>query len=251
MKKINLYILTFMSVFCIQRASFAEEEIVIEEFSEEMIDETSSPFNENIDERVKSFDISNIKLGMKIKDVRKAIKKLKFKEVKSKTNVPEFFKYNYDLECRNRNILKPDNLEMCINSFARRDNIEYVQLLQFKKADSDEAVDIYFTSNLTGNVVYKIQYKNDLNKILGDGKNFKYQREENRRAFWYKVVKKYGEPNVEGDLIWRYDVSNEKSVTLKASFEGLILESTGMNEQDTLEGIQKAREMFKPNQFTF
>ena len=89
-----------------------------------------------------------------------------------------------------------------------------------------------------------------MNNLLGDSDNFKYQREENRRAFWYKLINKYGEPNLD-QTTWIYDLEDENSVTLKASFDGLILEAKGMSIQDEDIVVKKAKEMFIPKEYTF
>lgn len=220
-----------------------EYEDYVEEGEEEVISST-------LNERVNYFDIAGISLGMEYDAVRKKLKEHKYKLTNIEYNIPEYFRFNYDDICRQRNILIPENLKACIKGLARKDKMEYVSKVSFKKNDTNEDISVFFTSPITGNKVWKIEYSNDVNKKYGDAKNFQYQREERRRAFWYYVLSKYGEPNVKPNM-WVLDTADKYSTKLTAGFGSLVLENQKQYAFDILETTKQARRDFKYTDYSF
>ena len=83
----------------------------------------------------------------------------KYKLVNIEYDIPKYFKYNYDALCRKRNIFIPENLKECIKGFARKNKMEYISKVNYKKNDTNEELTIYFTSPITENKIWKIEYK--------------------------------------------------------------------------------------------
>ena len=208
--------------------------------------------NPNIAKQVKFFDIAGIKLGQSVKEVKEVFEKSKnkYRLADIENKIPEYFTYNYDLECRNRNILTSDSLKHCIKGLAKKDNMEYTSKMVYTKPDTKEQIHIFFTSPVTKNTVWKVEYKNNANKKLGDSINFQYQRDEERRAFWYSVLKKYGEPIVAPNK-WVYNKGDKYSISLVADYNSLILQNPKQNAFDVLEATKKARRDFKYTKYTF
>lgn len=220
-----------------------EYEDYVEEGQEEVI-------TSNLNERVKAFDISGVMLGMDYKKVREVLKERKYKLVDIEYKIPEYFSFNYDSICRSYEIFIPENLKACIKGLAKKDKMEYIYKVSFKKHDTNEDINVYFTSPITDNKVFKVEYKNDVNKKYGDAKNFQYQRDERRRAFWYFVLSKYGEPNVEPNQ-WLLDVEEELPTGLTAEYGKLTLENKKQQAFDILEANKEARRQFKYTDYTF
>ena len=208
--------------------------------------------NPNITKQVKFFDIAGIKLGQSVNEVKAVFKKSKnkYRLADIENKIPEYFTYNYDRDCRARNILTSESLKLCIKGLAKKDNMEYVTKMVYTKPDTKEQIHIFFTSPITKNKVWKVEYKNDANKKLGDAINFQYQRDEERRAFWYSVIKKYGEPIVAPNK-WVYNKGDKYSISLTAKYNSLILENPKQNAFDVLEATKKARRDFKYTKYTF
>ena len=220
-----------------------EYEDYVEEGQEEVI-------TSNLNERVKAFDISGVMLGMDYKKVREVLKEHKYKLVDIEYKIPEYFSFNYDSICRSYEIFIPENLKACIKGLAKKDKMEYIYKVSFKKHDTNEDINVYFTSPITDNKVFKVEYTNDVNKKYGDAKNFQYQRDERRRAFWYFVLSKYGEPNVEPNQ-WLLDVEEELPTGLTAEYGKLTLENKKQQAFDILEANKEARRQFKYTDYTF
>lgn len=205
-----------------------------------------------VNERVNYFDIAGVRLGQDLAKVKEAMKEHKYKMVDMKYNIPKYFQFNYDDICRNRKIFIPENLRACIKGLARKDKMEYVSEVSFKKHDTKEDVKVYFTSPLTENKVWKIEYKNTINEKYGPAENFQYQREERRRAFWYFVLNKYGKPNVEPNR-WVLDTREKEKmqVALTAGFGYLTMSNPKQYAFDIAEGVKQARRTFKYSDFSF
>ena len=133
---------------------------------------------------------------------------------------------------------------------AKKDKMEYTSKMVYTKPDTKEQINIFFTSPVTKNAVWKVEYKNEASKKLGDSINFQYQRDEQRRAFWYNVIKKYGEPIVAPNK-WVYNKGDKYSISLIAGYNSLTLENPKQNAFDILEATKKARRDFKYTKYTF
>jgi hypothetical protein len=219
----------------------------IEEYDEF---ERDSEVDGTLNERVKGFDIAGITLGQDYDKVKDIMKERKYKMTKINYAIPEYFQFNYDAVCRDHNIYLPDAIKGCIDGLARKDKMRYISDVAYKNGATDEKVTVHFTSPVTFNKVWKIAYENDVNKKLGPAKNFQYQRDERRRAFWYNLRLKYGEPNVKPNH-WVLDPKEEFKTELVAEFGKLTLYNQKQYLHDIEEAIKDARRKFKAKDFTF
>ena len=203
---------------------------------------------------VKQFDIAGVMLGMNYDQVNNLFfngSGLYAPRAKNSViyTINKEWKYNLDYECRQNNIFVPDQLEKCINSLAKNRGLLYVSEIHLERAFTGETVDIYFTSNATDNIVWKIVYNNDVNQMDGDNEKFANQREKKILAFWQGVVDKYGVPNSDEDK-W---ISSENAYDpmMQAFYGQLILQDKGLDATDSSENIQKARENFQAKPYAF
>jgi hypothetical protein len=201
-------------------------------------------------DRVKGFDVAGVMLGFEYPKVREVLRDRRFRLFDVEYKIPEFFAYNYDSICREKNLLVPATLGSCVEGLAKKDKMRYVARVEFRRADTDESVDVYFTSPVTGGKVWKVVYVNDVNRKLGDAKNFQYQREERQRAFWYDLTLKYGEPNV-GSNQWLLNPDAEHPAGLTAEFGKLTLENPQQNAFDISESRREAQRQFKYKEYSF
>lgn len=221
-----------------------------EEYEDYVEEGTTEVITSELNDRVKYFDVAGVMIGQDYSQVKDVLKEHKYKLVNVEYDIPKYFRYNYDALCRKRNIFIPENLKACIKGFAKKDKMEYISKVNYKKHDTKEEITVYFTSPITEHKVWKVDYKNDLNIKYGDSENFQYQREERRRAFWYFVLSKYGEPNEEPNK-WVLDTSDAYSTNLEAGFGTLTLSNPKQNAFDILEAAKQARREFKYTDYTF
>lgn len=203
---------------------------------------------------VKQFDIAGVMLGMNYDEVNNLFfngSGLYAPRQRDSViyTINKEWKYNLDYECRQNNIFIPEQLEKCINSLAQNRGLLYVSEIHLERAFTGETVDVYFTSNATDNVVWKVVYKNDVNDMDGESEKFANQREKKLLAFWQGVIDKYGTPN-SGEDKW-ISAENAYEPMMQAFYGQLVLTDNGINASDSSENIQKARENFQAKPYAF
>ncbi|MCQ2599267.1 MAG: hypothetical protein MJ187_02705 [Alphaproteobacteria bacterium] len=203
---------------------------------------------------VETFDIAGIMLGMGFEDVQTLFFKNKGLYSPRKKNsiiytiIPDW-KYNLDYECRQQGVVIPEKLEKCINSLARKRGLLYASELHLMRENTGETITVYFTSNATDNVVWRVLYNNDVDEIEGDHDKFTNQREKKVLAFWQNVLDKYGTPNSGSDKWISSDNAYDPMMT--AYFGSLDLVDNGRNASDASLNIQQARENFHAKPYAF
>lgn len=258
MKKILFFISLFSTLFCVN-LSVADDmdfdDFAIVEDSDDDMNVESVSLNDDanvID--VKHFDIAGAMLGMNYDEIYNLFfNNSSLYAPRSKNSVVytinKEWKYNLDYECRQNNIFIPERLEKCIYSLAKNRGLLYVSEIHLERNFTGETIDIYFTSNATDNVVWKIVYNNDVDTIDGGDEKFANIREKKILAFWQGVIDKYGEPNSGNDK-W---ISSENAYDpmMRAFYGQLVLTDNGLNTSDSSENIQAARENFQAKPYAF
>lgn len=203
---------------------------------------------------VNNFDIAGIMLGMSFDDVDALFFQtngLYLPREKDSIiySIQKEWKYNLDYECRQQGIVIPAELEQCINSLAKSRGLLYASELHLVRENTGETIDVYFTSNATDNVVWRVVYKNDVNEIEGDNEKFTDQREKKILAFWQNVLDKYGAPNSGTDK-W-ISTNNSYDPMMTAYYGELDMVDMGAYTSDITKGIQSARENFPAKPYAF
>lgn len=203
---------------------------------------------------VSSFDIAGVMLGMPFEDVQTLFFKTKGLYTPRAKNsivytIHKDWKYNLDYECRQQNIVVPSELEKCINSLARNRGLLYASELHLERENTGETLVIYFTSNATDNLVWRILYNNDVNELEGAAEKFENQRQKKILAFWQNVLDKYGAPNSGTDK-W-ISTNNPYDPMMTAYYGSLDLVDMGRFSSDSAKNVQQARENFKAKPYAF
>ena len=203
---------------------------------------------------VKNFDIAGVMLGMDYDEIYNLFFTGSGLYAPRKRNsiiytINKEWKYNLDYECRQNNIFAPEKLEKCIYSLAKNRGLLYVSEIHLERSFTGETVDVYFTSNATDNVVWKVVYNNDVDTVDGAHEKFANIREKKILAFWQGVIDKYGMPN-SGEDKW---ISSENAYDpmMQAFYGQLLLIDNGLNATDSALNIQKARENFQAKPYAF
>lgn len=203
---------------------------------------------------VSSFDIAGIMLGMPFEDIQVLFFKTKgLYSPRQKDSIiytiAKDWKYNLDYECRQQGIVAPAELEKCINSLARNRGLMYASELHLERENTGETIVVYFTSNATDNLVWRVVYNNDVNELEGDAEKFENQRQKKILAFWQNVLDKYGAPNSGTDK-W-ITTNNSYDPMMTAYYGSLDLVDMGRYSSDVAKNIQQARENFRAKPYAF
>lgn len=203
---------------------------------------------------VGAFDIAGIMLGMPFEDVQTLFFKTKGLYEPRKENsiiytMHKDWKYNLDYECRQQNIYVPSELENCINTLARNRGLLYASELHLERANTGEKIVVYFTTNSTDNVVWRVLYTNDVNTVEGANEKFENQRQKKILAFWQGVLDKYGAPNSGSDK-W-VSSTNSYDPMMTAYYGSLDLVDMGRFASDSAKNVQQARENFRAKPYAF
>ena len=203
---------------------------------------------------VNDFDIAGIMLGMSFEDVYNLYHAQNNLYALRKKNslvytIPQDWKYNLDYECRQSGIIQPEKLENCIRNLAKNRGLLYVSEMHLERKKTGETIDVYLTSNATDNVVYRVVYNNDVDKLEGSNPKFADQREKKILAFWKNVIKKYGAPN-SGQDTW-ISSTNAYSPKMIAYYGSLELIDEGKHAMDAADASQQSRDNFRAKPYAF
>ncbi len=203
---------------------------------------------------VSSFDVAGIMLGMSFEDVQNLFFKSKGLYSPRKSNsiiytIHPDWRHNLDYECRQDGVVIPAELTKCINTLARSRGLLYASELYLERPLTGETIVVYFTSNASDNLVYRVVYNNDVDEQEGAGEKFEKQRENKILAFWQGVLDKYGAPNAGSDK-W-ISSTNAYDPMMIVSKGELELLDKGRNADDLVKNIQQARENFRAKPYAF
>lgn len=234
--------------------SYAEDSFIQESRDPDLNPESVSLNDGASIANVSKFDIAGVSLGMSFENVQRLFFKIKSVYVPRKKNsivytMHKDWKYNLDYECRRQKIVIPSELEKCINTLGRKRGLLYASELHLERLNTGETIEVYFTSNATDNVVWRVVYKNDVNELEGDGEKFANQREKKILSFWQSVIDKYGVPNSGNDK-W-ISTTNAFDPMMKAYYGSLDLIDNGRNSSDSSKNIETARKNFNSKPYAF
>lgn len=231
------------------------DEFAIVENQDTDVTTNSVSINENArPATVALFDIAGVMLGMPFDNVHE----LFFEEhglyaPRKKDSIiytiSKDWKYNLDYECRQQGIIAPDALNKCINSLARNRGLLYVSEVHLVRENTGETITIYFTSNATDNLVWRVVYNNDVNESEGTSEKFEDQRQKKILVFWQDVLNKYGVPNSGKDKWVTSDNSYDPMMT--AYYGSLDLVDMGRYSADVAKNVEAARKNFKAKAYAF
>ncbi|MDR0449167.1 MAG: hypothetical protein LBG89_01750 [Rickettsiales bacterium] len=203
---------------------------------------------------VRDFDIAGIMLGMPFESVRIQFFREAGIYTPAKKNsivysIPENWRDNLDYECRLQKINAPAELDNCIKTAAKKRGFLYPETMRLERPETGEKIAAHFTSNATGNVVWKVEYSNDVNSKPGDAQKFANQREKKILAFWQMILEKYGAPN-SGNEFW-VSSDNPADPFMRAGYGELGLVDNELKNRDNLDNYDDSRERFRAKPYSF
>jgi len=234
--------------------TFADETITVSDDLDLLVPSnvTLNPNTSYVD--VSSMDIAGIMLGMTFEQVYTKFQKTgtlyQFRPRNSIVySISRDWKNNLDYECRQNNIFAPTALSNCINTLARARGLLYASELHLVRTSTGEVITVYFTSNATNNVVWRVIYENDVGDLPGDAQKFTDIREKKILAFWQGVIDKYNHPNSGTDRWISSDNTFDPMLTVY--YGRLELTDLGINAHDATENFRVSRENFRAKPYSF
>ena len=202
---------------------------------------------------VSSFDIAGIMLGMSFDDVvmlfsNGGLYAPRTNDAVVYTIAPDW-RYNLDYECQQQKIFIPTQLEQCIRTLAKNRGLMYASEYHLVRDLTGETIDVYFTSNTTDNVVWRIEYNNDVNDLDGNDEKYEDQRQKRVLSFWSGVLEKYGAPNSGTDK-WLTS-NNAYDPMMTAYYGALELIDNGRYATDAAKNVTEARINFPSKPYAF
>lgn len=194
------------------------------------------------------FDISGIMLRMDRPQVEDAMQKRGYKRVSAVMEIPNFIRWRYEELCRNNNIVGYERLNNCVTTLAKKNNYQFVEQLMFSNFHTKETIHVYFTSNFTGNKVYRVEYQTEAANIKGSGAKAEYLRNLKIFDFWKKINQKYGVPDNKTQVIWGL---GENKPSLQASTGRLVLNDPMLLELDYSRMAREDQKFMNTAVYTF
>ncbi len=184
---------------------------------------------------VSSFEIANLSLGMTPAEVLSAMRASNFTLVKTQDAIPPFYATDYAQDCRAKGIRIPEKLQQCIKRYACDRKTQYVSEATFKR--KNETLQLFFTSNATGNLLYKLIYFNKGDPSLNFTR-INYARKKQRLTeFWNMLFDKYGNPDDPKEYIWGdLQKAYMQAGMTGSSYDGyIVLEDIQLSSEDYFE----------------
>lgn len=194
------------------------------------------------------FDISGIMLRMDLAQVNDAMQKRGYKKTAVKLEIPNFIRWRYDEQCRNQGIVGYERSASCVNQLAKKNNYQYVQHISFNNYHTKETIDVFLTSNFTGNKVYRVMYQTDAAHIKGTGPKAEYLRNLKIFDFWKKINQKYGRPDNPDRVTWGL---GENKPSLQADTGHLVLYDPMLLELDYARMSREDQKFMNTAVYTF
>lgn len=194
------------------------------------------------------FDVCGIMLRMDLSQVMNAMDRRGFKRTSVKMEIPNFIRWRYDEQCRLQGVVGYERSASCINQLAKKNNHQYIQHILFSNYHTKETVDVFLTSNFTGNKVYRVLYQTEAANIKGSGPKAEYLRNLKIYDFWKKINQKYGKPDNPDRVTWGL---GENKPSLQADTGRLVLNDPMLLELDYTRMSREDQKFMNTAVYTF
>lgn len=194
------------------------------------------------------FDVSGIMLRMDTKQVMEAMQKRGYRKTSEHMEIPNFIRWRYEEQCRNQGVVGYERIGNCVILLSRKNNYEYVQKMNFQNFKTQESIEVYFTSNFTGNKVHRVIYRTEAANVRGSGAKAEYLRNIKVFDFWKKINQKYGTPDNKENVTWGL---GDKKPSLQAATGRLILNDPMIVEIDYTRMSREDQKFMNTDVYTF
>lgn len=194
------------------------------------------------------FDIAGVMLRMNSKQVTETLQKRGYRLVNASLEIPNFIRWRYEEQCRNKNVVGYERLQSCVVTLAKKNNYQYAEHMVFNNFATKETVNVTFTSNFTGNKAYIIEYRSDATNVKGSGSKATYLRNLKIYDFWNKINQKYGVPDNKEQVTWGLG-GNKPSLHADTGY--LILKDPMLLDLDQSRMLRENQKFLNSSVYTF
>ena len=176
------------------------------------------------------FDISGAMLHMSPEQIETILTRRGYKKTAQKEDIPNFIRWRNEEKCRAQGVVGYERIENCIILMAKKDGHLFVERAYYAKYDTQEDIEVRFTSNFTKNKAHYIYYKsNVLINLRGNSQKEFYLKNIKIFDFWKRINQKYGPPDNREHVIWGL---GGKKPYLQAGTGKLRLEDATLRDLD-------------------
>lgn len=194
------------------------------------------------------FDISGIMLRMNREQTAQAMQKRGYRKTYEHLEIPNFIRWRYEEMCRNQGVVGFERIGSCVVKMAKQKNYQYVQHEKYANFHTKEEVEVFYTSNFTGNKVHRIMYHTEAANVTGSGTKAAYLQNLKVFEFWKKINQKYGVPDNKEQVIWGL---GENKPYLQAATGRLILTDPMLLELDYTRMSREDQKFMNTAVYTF
>ena len=200
---------------------------------------------------VSSFDISDFSLGLPAKEIFQKAKQKGYRVTITQESVPLHYATDYDYACRQKGLVIPDQIKQCVKDLACHQKTRYISEATLTR--KNEVIRLYFTSNATDNLLYKILYMNKGDNSLNFTRRNLAKKVRRRDAFWNMMYETYGYPDDKELLIW----GDPQKAYMQARMQGsnynayIVLEDKEIPDGDYQDADEQKGDLHYRHTFTF
>lgn len=194
------------------------------------------------------FDISGVMLRMNQAQAASALLKRGYRKTSEHTEIPNFIRWRYEELCRNQGVVGYEQLASCVQMMAKKNGYIYIQKESYANFHTKENIEIFYTSNFTGNKVHRVMYQTSAANIKGNDAKANYLRNIKIFDFWKKINQKYGAPDNPEQIMWGL---GENKPSLQAATGRLILNDPMLIELDYTRMSREDQKFMNTAVYTF
>ena len=200
---------------------------------------------------VSTFDIKGFSLAMPAMDALSSARKKGYRVTLTQESVPLFYATDYAYKCKRKGLVIPDEIKQCIKDYACHEKTRYISEAVLSK--KNEIFQLYFTSNATENLLYKIIYINKGDNSLNFTRINKAIKQLRFKEFWNAVFEKFGYPDNQEKYIWGNPAKAYMTANMSGSnYDGrIIMEDVTLSNEDYFEAEDVEIERPPQHRFSF
>ncbi|MBR5129702.1 MAG: hypothetical protein IKV03_00550 [Alphaproteobacteria bacterium] len=202
---------------------------------------------------VHDFELSGLMLGMYPEDVIDVMREMGFKRTQIKYSIPMFRSAFYEQNCRDRRVYPLNEMRLCIERQADRDDVKYISSMTFKKASTKEYIRVLFSSYATDNQAFKIYYESEGDNSLTMTQRNLAKQLRRKDMFWRMMFETYGLPDDSELIVWGDpDKAYMQAVMTGSSYNAyIVLEDKEIQDTDYFAAEDEKDSLEYRQQFTF
>ena len=202
---------------------------------------------------VHEFELSGLMLGMYPEEVAEVMSEMGFKRTQVKYAIPMFRSAFYEQNCRDRRVHPLNEMRLCIERQADRDDVKYVSSMTFKKASTKEYIRVLFSSHATDNQAFKIYYESEGDNSLTMTQRNLAKQLRRKEMFWRMMFETYGLPDDSELIVWGDpDKAYMQAVMTGSSYNAyIVLEDKEIQDTDYFAAEDEKDSLEYRQQFTF